>query len=109
MILFKSTVMAFVGIAISAGVLAVQQQVKNLHLLSPEEQKLIQNAGHEGKNQAGSVGIDILLFVWLYSLLDFKFSRKSALRWEQFQLSKAVVNILLFLAVVNIYNPNDIS
>lgn len=63
MIFFKSMVMALLSIAISAGVLAVQQKVKNIHLLSPEEQKFIQNAGHKGEAQASSVGIAIFLFV----------------------------------------------
>lgn len=63
MTLFKFKVMAFLSIAISTGVLAAEQQAKNLHLLSPEEQKFIQNIGHKGKNQTGSVVIDIYLLV----------------------------------------------
>lgn len=56
---------AFLSIAISAGVLTAQQQAKNIHLLSPEEHKFIQNAGHKGKNQAGSVANNISLFVYI--------------------------------------------
>lgn len=48
--LFEFKVMAFLSIAISAGVVAAQQQAKNIHLLSPEEQKFIQNIGYKGKN-----------------------------------------------------------
>lgn len=65
MTLFKGNVMVFLSIAISAGVLAAQQQAKNIHLLSPEEQKFIQNVGHKGKNQASSVVNNIYLFVCL--------------------------------------------
>ncbi|KAF4083873.1 hypothetical protein AMELA_G00122290 [Ameiurus melas] len=48
MMLFDGKVMAFLSIAISAGVLSAQQQAENIHLLSPEEQKFIQNVGHKG-------------------------------------------------------------
>lgn len=65
MTLFEFKVVAFLSIAISAEVLAAQQQAKNIHLLSPEEQKFIQNAGHKGKNQTTFVLIDIYLFVCL--------------------------------------------
>lgn len=49
MTLLEFNVMAFFSIAISTGVLAAQQQAKNTHLLSAEEQKFIQNVRHKGK------------------------------------------------------------
>ncbi|KAF7704187.1 fibrinogen-like protein 1-like protein [Silurus meridionalis] len=48
MTLFEGKVVAFFSIAISAGVLAAAHKAKNIHLLSLEEQKFIQNDGQKG-------------------------------------------------------------
>lgn len=64
--LFEGKVMAFLSIAISAGILAAQQQAENIHLLSPEEQKFIQNVGHKGKNHAcGYRHLLVCLFIFI--------------------------------------------
>lgn len=49
--LFEGKVMAFLSIVFSTGVLAAQQEAKNIHLLSSDEQKFVQNVEHKGKNQ----------------------------------------------------------
>lgn len=69
MILFEFKVLAFLSIAISAGVLATQQKAKNIYLLSPKEQKFIKNIGHKGKNQAG--GTLLFCFITSFSIPFF--------------------------------------